>query len=291
MRIAILADAHGNQFGFFAALVDAKEKQPDLIVCAGDMLCCFPGGPQILSALLSENIPCVRGNSDDLMLEWLRSEPASPIRSSPQFLPLRKACARFQESDLEIVDQWPLTTLLEDATPKATVLLCHGTPESNTHSIADFSSAPVASHLKSVTANVVVAGHYHHQWSQEVNGTLLVLVGSCGMPCAGGTNAQYTILDIGKAGIQVSHQSVEYDHSDFIADLQARNYVEEAGPVGWLGLSQLLLARPLQLYYFRDQFEPARGEDLEYLSWSVKSHLEEYGALAVVEKAFGPLTV
>jgi predicted phosphodiesterase len=289
VRIAVLADAHGNQFGFFAALANARKQRPDLIVSAGDMLCSFPGGPGILQTLLSEQIPCVRGNADDHMIDWFCAEPMSSIRGSPQFLPLRISCSRFQESDFQLIEQWPLTQRFEDCDSAITLLVCHGTPESNTLSIANYQSPPVSEQLNRITANAVAAGHYHHQWSENANDTLLVLAGSCGMPCANGINAQYAILDLDQRGIRVQHRSVEYDHKGFIAGLVACNYAQQAGPVGWLELAQLLLARPLMLYYFRDRFDPTRGADLEYLVSSIKSHLTEYGALAAVEAVFGPL--
>jgi hypothetical protein len=140
-----------------------------------------------------------------------------------------------------------------------------------------------------MAANAVVAGHYHHQWSETVDDTLLVLAGSCGMPCADGTNAQYALLDLDKRGVRVQHRSVEYDHGGFVSELKANDYAQQAGPVGWLEFSQLLLARPLMRFYFRDRFDPARGTDPGYLGSSVKSHLEEYGAWAPVETVFGPL--
>jgi len=289
MRIAVLADAHGNPFGFFAALADARKARPDLIVSAGDMLCSFPGGPQILQTLVSEKIPCVRGNADDLVLEWFHSEPASRFRSSPQFRPLQASCARYLASDFQTVEQWPLSWGFKDGVSESTLLVCHGAPESNTHSIASFRSPPVLEQLSRTTANAVAAGHYHHQWSESVNDTLLVLSGSCGMPCADGTNAQYAILDLDKKGVHVQHRSVAYDYKGFISALKACDYAQQAGPVGWLELSQILLARPLMLYYFRDNFDPAQGPDPGYLVSSVKSHLEEYGAWDTVEAVFGPL--
>jgi predicted phosphodiesterase len=287
VRIAVLADAHGNQFGFFAALADARKQQPDRIVSAGDMLCSFPGGPQILHALRSEQIPCVRGNADDLMLEWFRSEPTSPFRSSPQFRPLQLSCSRFQASDFQIVEQWPLSRQFEDG--ESALLVCHGAPESSTQSIADFRSPPVSEQLSRMAAGAVVAGHRHHQWSASVDGKLLVLAGSCGMPCADGTDAQYAILDPDREGVRVRHRSVEYDHQGFISALKANDYAQRAGPVGWLEVSQVLLPRPLMLFYFRDRFDPAQGADPEYLVSSVKSHLEEYGAWDAVDAVFGPL--
>ena len=107
------------------------------------------------------------------------------------------------------------------------------------------------------------------------------------MSCAGGTDAQYAILHLDGTGVRVEHRSVGYDQKALLAETS--DYFAKAGPVGWLELSQLLLARPLMLHYFGGRFDRARGADLDYLSQSVRSHLEEQGALAAVEAQLGPL--
>ena len=289
MRVAVLADAHGNQFGFFAALSDAKRNRADLVVSAGDMLCAFPGGPQILQTLLSEGTPVVRGNADDLMVNWSRAEPTSRLRASPQFLPLQTSCVRFTESDFAIIAGWPLIRAIPDDPNTARILVCHGTPKSNLHSIADYSTEPVHSHLVGLEVKTVVAGHYHYHWHRQVNATLLALCGSCGKPVAGGIRAQYLIVDINKDGVALHHESVDYDREALFVDLNRRDFARQAGPIGWLELSELLFARPLMVRYFRHRFDPAKATDPEYLLSSVRHYLSERGVLHTLESTFGPL--
>lgn len=287
MKIAILADAHGNQFGFSAALDDARHRQVDQIVSAGDMLASFPGGPAILQTLINEQIPIVLGNADELLLKWWRAESSSQLRISPQFRPLQTSATRFTDSDFATIEQWPLTYLL--TAEGRNVLVCHGTPTRNTRSIADPNWSPISDEFTLTGVDAIIAGHYHHHWSDRSKGTLLVLAGSCGMPCGGDTNAQYTILELTEDGVRLQHLSVAYDRQQFAADLQTHDYVQQASPIGWLELAQIVTAQPLMKYYFQDQFDGTRGTDTEYLSWSVKEHLKAYGALASVEAEFGPL--
>ena len=289
MKVAVLADAHGNWFGFSAALADAKRNRVDMVVSAGDMLASFPGGPKILQALIAERIPTVLGNADELLLKWWRADPTSILRTSPQFRPLQTSCARFAEAAFAEIAQWPLTQLL--TADERNVLLCHGTPKSNTRSIIDPDWSLGSDGIDGHDLDAVIAGHHHHHWSGMANKTLLALAGSCGLPCGGDTRAQYTILDLARDGVHLQHQSVEYDRHQFIADLKAHDYVKQTAPIGWLELSQVVTARPLMLYYFRNRFDATRGPDLEFLAWSVKEHLKEYGALASVEAEFGPLVI
>jgi putative phosphoesterase len=287
MKVAVLADAHGNQFGFSAALADARRNQVDLIVSAGDMLASFPGGPEILQTLVSEHIPIVLGNADELLLKWWRAEPTNPFRTSPQFRPLQTSATRFTDADFTTIERWPLTYRLTGE--GRDVLVCHGTPSRNTRSIADPQWDPASDELAVKNVDAIIAGHYHHQWSDANKGTLLVLAGSCGMSCGGDTNAQYTILELTATGVRAHHHSVAYDRQRFAADLKARDYIRLASPIGWLELSQIVSARPLMRYYFRDRFDDAKGTDIEFLTWSVREHLKEYGVLSSIEAEFGPL--
>ncbi|MFN8495873.1 MAG: metallophosphoesterase family protein [Caldilineaceae bacterium] len=287
MKIAVLTDAHGNQFGFSAALNDAKQNQVDLIVSAGDMLASFPGGPEILRTLVAEQIPIVLGNADELLLKWWLAEPISPLRSSPQFRPLQTSAARFTSADFTEIANWPLTQ--QFTAEGRSTLLCHGTPKSNRQSIESPDWSLVSDGLNLAGIDSIIAGHHHHQWSDTSKGVLLVLAGSCGMPCGGDTRAQYTILHLMPDKVRVQHRSVEYDRQRFAADLKAQDYARQASPIGWLELAQMVTAQPLMRYYFRDRFDEARGTDNEFLVWSVTKYLEEYGVLANIETEFGPL--
>jgi putative phosphoesterase len=289
MKVAVLADAHGNKYGFNAALENAKINGADMIVSAGDMLIDFPGGVEILQVLLSENIPCVLGNADELMLKWWHSEPNGKLRTSPQFNPLRSCCDNFMDSIFKEIEKWPMTKIL--TIDQSNIVLCHGTPKSNSKFLNSSDWLDSINEFSTDGINAILAGHDHSQWSKTINGILHVLAGSCGMPCGGDIRAQYTILKVSNGSIEVEHHSIDYDRKSFFSDIKSNDYVKKTAPIGWLALSQILTATPLMLYYFRDRFDPKCGTDIKYLINSVRSHLKEYKALSIVEDEFGPLII
>ena len=70
MRVAALADVHGNAVALEAVLAELEREQPDLIVSCGDLT----WGPLPLEtvALLEpwrERVLCVRGNSERELVE------------------------------------------------------------------------------------------------------------------------------------------------------------------------------------------------------------------------------
>lgn len=297
MRIAVLADAHGNAHGFFAAREDARRRGVDRVVCAGDMVCCLPDGKAILEAIVSEGFPCVRGNGESRLLDWFEADSASPLAVSPQFLPLQVAGPEFDGKDRDEMAAWPLAIRLgEGSADDSSFLLCHGTPESNTATIHYHDREPAATHIRAVTARMILAGHHHCQWRIRSGPTDLVLVGSCGVPhledadaSTPGGLALFAIVDTETA--EVSFHSLRYDFEALARDYRRREVAQKGGPIIWLHLAQLANPRPYVLWYFRDDFDPNRGADMDYLEESVGLFLERHGVFDIVDEHFGPLEV
>ena len=68
MRVAVIADAHGNLQAVEAALDAIQAENVDLVVAAGDMINPFPGSVAIWNLLHSENVPCLKGGRECVRL-------------------------------------------------------------------------------------------------------------------------------------------------------------------------------------------------------------------------------
>ena len=65
-RTAIISDIHGNHAGLVAALDDIARQRCDRIVCLGDLVEGGPGNEEVIEAISTMGIPCVRGNHDEI---------------------------------------------------------------------------------------------------------------------------------------------------------------------------------------------------------------------------------
>jgi putative phosphoesterase len=157
VRVAALADVHGNLPALAAVLSEVEREGVDLVVCCGDLA--GPLADECLERLLAlgDGVRFVRGNAD------------------------------------EGVD-WPLTVAVEiDGLGR--VLFCHGSPRSEHEILTRISSAErVAAALAGVEADVVVGGHTHVQFDRAVGGRRLVNAGSIGMPYEGVRGAFWALL-------------------------------------------------------------------------------------------------
>ncbi|MEI9958766.1 MAG: metallophosphoesterase [Ferruginibacter sp.] len=73
MRIGVFSDAHGNETGFNTCY-KYLSKEADLIYYLGDAVGYFPLSNQIIDTLRSNNIQCLKGNHDAMILGEMEYE-------------------------------------------------------------------------------------------------------------------------------------------------------------------------------------------------------------------------
>src|SRR5512138_2161712 len=98
MRIAVLADIHGNLPAFEAALKHASQQKPDLMILAGDVVIGAPDSKDCWSLALSLGCPILRGNHERYAAHF-GTPQAAPQWTEEQFTPLQWAVAQLSEQD------------------------------------------------------------------------------------------------------------------------------------------------------------------------------------------------
>ncbi len=173
MRIALLADMHGNAVGFRAVLADLEADQPDLIVSLGDVA---QGGPQprvCVDLLQGLGCPCVYGNSDHFLvtLDFGNEEV-----TEQQLATAHWSREQLGEDGLGFLSSFEPTV---DAGP---LLCCHATPRSNEELVLPQTPhEEVEAVLADVSARAVATGHVHLQWLRRFGQTLWLSAGSIGL--------------------------------------------------------------------------------------------------------------
>ena len=196
MRIAALADIHGNLPALEAVLADVESEDVDGVVVAGDSIS-GPWPVEVFDLLVGANARIVRGNADRDVLE-----------RDDRYGQLALWCAdRLGEVRLATARSWPLTLDLGVAGLGRT-LVCHSTPTSDdpiyTRVTPDEELVEV---LGPIEAAVVLCGHTHMQYDRELtNGLRMVNPGSVGMPYEGTPGAFWALL-----GPDVEFRRSDYD--------------------------------------------------------------------------------
>jgi predicted phosphodiesterase len=238
MRIAVLADIHGNILALEAVLADlGRRGSADLIVNLGDCA----SGPlwprETVERLMALDWPTVRGNHD-------RRVPLDPLdEMGPS--------DRFAHDRLTDAQRDWLAALPMQVTPAPSVLAFHARPDHDerypTEDIVDgrlvrAAPASIARRLKNLDPNVrlLLSGHSHQpQLIQLPGGPILFNPGSVGCPAyfdpaepahrseQGSPHARYGIVEVDGENFGFQSIAVGYDHE------AAARRAAEAGRPEW----------------------------------------------------------
>jgi putative phosphoesterase len=221
MRIAVLADIHGNVRALRAVMDDLKQVAPDRVLNLGDTVSGPLEAAETADVLISLAWTTIRGNHDRQLLD----RPVEKMGRSDQ--------AAFGE--LKNHHKGWLSTLDESAEVED-LLLCHGTPD-NDHvylletvepdgRVRIATPAEVTRRLDGTSAKIVLCGHSHMARIVALgDGRQVVNPGSVGLPAytdtepvrhsmqMGAPHARYAVLERRKASEpwQITFRVVVYD--------------------------------------------------------------------------------
>jgi predicted phosphodiesterase len=226
MKLAAIADVHGNLAALEAVLADIATAGAAEVVNLGDHVS-GPLQPRPTADLLMRcGFPSIRGNQDRVLVEK-RAQ-------------LRRPFGWLDDSHLDWLESLPATLLY-----RSEVLLCHGSPRSDEAywldrvtgdgTVAPASIEDVEREAAGVAASLILCGHTHIPRVVRLrDGRLVVNPGSVGLPGYRGTepvahtveagtpHACYAILERSAGAWQATIRYVAYDNLR-MADLAARN--------------------------------------------------------------------
>lgn len=239
MRLAVLADIHGNLPAFEAALEHARAQGVDQIVIAGDIVIGSPDSAACWRLAQELGCPILRGNHERYACD-LGSERADPSWSTPQFAPVQWAAAQLRADERAALGALPAMLTLPDA-PE--LLLVHASLRSDADSLrAHTPDEALPAMFPAVTARLIVRAHNHLAATRPWGERLIVTAGSVGLPLDGNPTAQYLLLERRRGDWRVAHQSVPYDLDAALARFEQSGYLEATGVMGRLYRRELATA-------------------------------------------------
>ena len=249
VRLAVIADIHGNQGALDAVLADLGQTRPDRLYINGDVVNRGPDSVACMERVLGlQGAEFTLGNHDDLMLLWQERSPALP----PEWLgdPFWGATAWSAEvlhaaGLLAPIREWPMSLRPEFAgLPQ--VVLAHGSPAHYREAIGRFTTPERGAELLSAAgAGVLVASHIHRPMLREQEGRWLINTGAVGAPFDGDPSARYLLLDGADGAWQPSIRAVPYDRSGVLERFRTSGLLEAGGLSAEIFLEELKSARSI----------------------------------------------
>ena len=212
MKVAIVADIHGNLDALLAVLNDLPSV--DVLVAAGDTLGYYPFFEQCLDALISADALAIRGNHEAYL-----SRSMSP-RSNGFFNWYR---ALFEKTASKRTIAW-LNQLPDDLfveTPNGRMHVFHGSPWNIDEYIyeADVAQRP----FEQVEGDIVILGHTHIPMDVYIGRKRILNPGSIGQPRQGYRGASYILYD-SRNTKPFYYRRVMYNTEPFVSALRDMDY-------------------------------------------------------------------
>jgi putative phosphoesterase len=229
MRLAVLADIHGNLPALEAVLEDMRRYEPDGILVAGDLVLGGPQPNEAVRRLRSASRWIIRGNGDSSLIRYAAGDAPPAWHTHLQFGILRWTHRTVDQDTLAFLKALPEQCVVE-ATGTALIRVVHGSPGHPSASIfPDRDPAALDLALAQVREPVLVCGHTHIPWQVEQNGRLALNPGAVSGPLDGTVGAQYALLTWQGDRWQARHRAVGYDLERLRAAMRETGSLEEGG--------------------------------------------------------------
>jgi putative phosphoesterase len=193
VKLAVIADIHGNLPALEAVLGEIEPLEVDGLIAAGD----YTGGPHPNETLrLLRSIPgwMIRGNGDEMVLRFLDGDVPPSWAQSRQWALARWTCSRLEADNLEFLRSLPSQRTL-DAGAGPRIRVVHGSLSDPAESIFPHLDPDLMSGIFArLEEGVLICGHTHQSWVLAQDGKLALNPGAVCGPLSGLPGAEYALM-------------------------------------------------------------------------------------------------
>ncbi|MFZ4660137.1 MAG: metallophosphoesterase family protein [Caldilineaceae bacterium] len=293
MRIAVLADIHGNLPALEAVLAQLERLQPDTVVVNGDLINGVPFSTETIDRVRALGWVMVRGNHEFYFLDF-GTERAMPGCDDParwgQLHWLVETITPAQGAYLAMMPD-ERTFYIPGAQP---LRIAHGVPGRNRVGFHNRQTdAQIVPEIQGVGERTLISAHTHVQIDRHIHididrsstlqfdphvdhhaanhGELhrhwhLINPGSVGLPLNGDPMAQFAILEnVPEAeeagGWRVTMQRVPYDRRPALEAYSTSGMLAMGGVITQLFYWEIVTAEPEIVYFYRWAWEQGYDPD------------------------------
>lgn len=228
MKIAILADIHGNRQAMETVIAHIDKWHPDHVIVNGDTVnrgpCSRVCWEAVTNRVVNDSWQHTFGNHEGYHLEIQKNGFKSEIERQI-FMPLAKAQ---QQLDGHVSTFYDLPRQVSLYAPDGSELrITHASMKGQRDSIFADSSLPTLREQIAPPPAVFVTSHTHAAFQRQVDDTLLVNSGSVGTPADGDVRASYAQVVWKNGRWQAKIIRLDYDRESTIRDYKESNFLSD----------------------------------------------------------------
>ena len=256
VKIAVLADIHGNLPALLTVTADIEAWQPDVVVVAGDVVNRGPRSQECLEFVQDRQQQgwlVVRGNHEDYVLAQAR--PDRP-RSGPEYEISLNSLWTYQKlnGEMSALEKMPFQISIPGPHDEE-VRFVHASMQGNREGIYPESDPAELRQKIAPPPAVLGVGHTHRPLIRQVDETLVVNVGSVGMPFDGDNRAAYGRLSQRQGRWQAEIIRLDYDRAQTERDFFETGFIPQAGDLARIMLVEFRQARS-HIFAWVTQYQP-----------------------------------
>jgi predicted phosphodiesterase len=263
MKIAIIADIHANYIALEAIANHIDNWAPDQVVVAGDIINRGPRPYECLSLITARARTHgwlnLKGNHEDYVIS--QADPDAP-RSGPEFEVHRASFWTFQKllGNIQEINKLPFSHSLVDPDGHE-IRFVHASMRGNRDGVYPDTPDHILQEQIGTPPVLFGVGHTHIPLIRRLAKTLIVNVGSAGLPFDGNTNPSYARLVWSNGNWAAKIIRIDYDIQAASRDFYTSGYIDEAGPLSLVVIEELKQARSLLYHWAYKYQKPAlKGE-------------------------------
>jgi putative phosphoesterase len=213
VKVAILADIHGNLMALDAVIADLPSV--DEIICCGDIVGYYPDVNQVCSRIQDIGARVIKGNHDAYIIGELQPNNPSPL--------YRMEWTRKELNENYIEWLCSLHDTIRLKCDGLSILVRHASPwDQETYLYEDSS---YLSDVNPVDNEIYIFGHTHYPMIVRKCGGIILNPGSVGQPRDRNPGASYALIDTHDCEIRINR--VSYPVEEFQSRLKMLKWEDE----------------------------------------------------------------
>lgn len=211
MKLALLADIHGNSLALSAVLNAARLNDVDELLIAGDFVGYYYHPDEILSLLDNWKWTAVSGNHEVMLEQW--SKGINHKKTLKKYgTGIELAYKLLSSKQLEMLVCLPPKRKIQ--IENYSVLLCHGSPWDQDFYVYPDANTDISQRFFNEKYDVVVYGHTHYSVIWKENNHYVVNPGSVGQPRDRKQGACWALWDTVQHDIKLMREN--YDSTPLV---------------------------------------------------------------------------
>ena len=236
MKLAILADIHGNLPALEAVAEHIDQWQPDQVIVNGDIVnrgpCSLATWQFVQQRATQDGWLLLKGNHEDYLLERLAG---NDVREGAEFAVNYLSYWTYLQMGTAVSE---LTTLPDGhsifMSNRRELRIRHSSMQHNRHWFGPYTADEALRPHIAPPPDVFVTSHIHMPYLRQLDHTRIVNTGAAGSAIDGDVRASYIQLFWFHNAWHISFIRLDYDREVMERQYRETGFLAETGPVSWL---------------------------------------------------------